>query len=57
MKKRKQHNIRLISWLDGYHIYAKVDNEDIVDSQGNQKWSNIKEAENAVKWYLNNFYD
>ena len=47
-------NVRLIGWLDGYHIYAKVDNEDVVDQDGNQKWSNVKEAEDAVKWYIEN---
>jgi len=47
-------NVRLIAWENGYHIYAKVDNEDVVDKQGNQKWSNVKEAENAVRWYMSN---
>ena len=43
----QRHNVRLISWLDGYHIYAKVDNEDVVDSQGNQKWSWFSNPLNA----------
>ena len=47
-------NVRLIAWKNGYHIYAKVDNKDVVDEQGNQKWSNVKEAENAVRWFLLN---
>lgn len=47
-------NARLIAWMDGYHIYAKVDNEDVVDADGNQKWSNVKEAEKAIKWYIKN---
>ena len=47
--------VRLISWDDGYHIYAKIDDEDIVDQDGNQKWSNLKEAEKAITWYINNY--
>lgn len=45
-------SIRLIKWENGYHIYAKVGDDDVVDMHGNQKWSTTKEAEEAAKWYM-----
>ena len=52
--QQQQQDVRLISWKDGFHIYAKVGNDDVVDECGNQKWSTRKEAEEAAKWFIEN---
>lgn len=52
--QQQQQGVRLISWKDGFHIYAKVGNDDVVDEHGNQKWSTRKEAEDAAKWFIEN---
>ena len=36
-------------WPKGRHWYAKVGNEDVIDSEGNQKWNTKKEAQKAVR--------
>lgn len=52
--QQQQQQVRLISWKDGFHIYAKVGDADVVDEYGNQKWSTRKEAEDAAKWFIEN---
>lgn len=41
-KKYTEKNIRIIKFPKGKHYYAKIDNIDVVDEDGNQKW-NTKE--------------
>lgn len=49
-------DVRYIQWPGGCHWYAKVGSADIVDAAGNQKWNEKSEAEEAAKWYIENFY-
>lgn len=44
--------VRYIQWPDGKHWYAKIDDCDIVDGHGNQKWNTKEEAEQAVRKYF-----
>lgn len=44
--------VRYIQWEGGKHWYAKVDQYDVVDQYGNQKWDTKEEAEKAVRRYL-----
>lgn len=51
-------NVRYLKWgeqYNGFHIYAKIGNLDVVDKHGNQKWSSHEEAENAAKWFINKY--
>ena len=51
-------NVRYLKWgeqYNGFHIYAKIGNLDVVDEHGNQKWSSHEEAENAAKWFINKY--
>lgn len=47
-------DVRFIKWENGSHWYAKIGNIDIIDEYGNQKWNTKKEAEKAVKEFLEN---
>lgn len=49
-------DVKYIQWTGGYHWYAKVNREDVVDELGNQKWNTKKEAEEAAKWYIAKYY-
>lgn len=49
-------DVKYIQWTGGYHWYAKVNREDVVDELGNQKWNTKKEAEEAAKWYITKYY-
>lgn len=51
-KKPTLDDVRFIQWTGGEHWYAKVGNIDIVDENGNQKWSTRKEAEDAARKWL-----
>lgn len=51
-KKPTFDDVRFIQWTGGEHWYAKVGNIDIVDENGNQKWSTRKEAEDAARKWL-----
>lgn len=44
--------VRYIQWPGGKHWYAKIDNYDVVDQHGNQKWNTQEEAEKAVRRWL-----
>jgi hypothetical protein len=39
----------------GQHWYAKVDKYDVRDAKDNMKWDTKVEAEEAAKWFLDNF--
>lgn len=50
-------NVRYLKWgeqYNGFHIYAKIGNLDVVDKNGNQKWSSYEEAHKAAEWFVNN---
>jgi hypothetical protein len=49
-------DVKYVQWTGGYHWYAKVNKEDVVDEIGNQKWNTKKEAEEAAKWYIAKYY-
>ena len=49
-------DVKYVQWTGGYHWYAKVNKEDVVDELGNQKWNTKKEAEEAAKWYITKYY-
>lgn len=49
-------DVKYVQWTGGYHWYAKVNREDVVDELGNQKWNTKKEAEEAAKWYITKYY-
>lgn len=55
-KKPTMEDVRYIQWEGGWHWYAKVNKEDIIDDLGNQKWNTKKEAEEAAEWYIKNYY-
>ena len=46
---------RYIQWDNGIHWYAKVGKFDVVDKDNNQKWNTKKEAQEATKWFIENF--
>ena len=41
--------ISITKWPEGKHWYAKVDNTDVVDADGNQKWNTKKEAQKQAE--------
>ena len=45
-------DVRYIVWPSGKHYYAKIDNIDIVDMLGNQKWDTREEAQKAAEWFI-----
>lgn len=47
---------KYIQWTGGLHWYVKINKEDVVDENGNQKWNTKKEAEEAAKWYIEKYY-
>lgn len=49
-------DVKFIQWPGGSHWYAKVNREDIVDKDGNQKWNTRYEAEKAAEWYIEKYY-
>lgn len=50
--QKENKEVRYLQWPNGKHWYAKIGNDDVVDAQGNQKWSTKKEAEKAAEWFL-----
>lgn len=57
MMTGKSQAVRLIGWKGGFHVYAKVGDEDVVDADGNQKWSTQKEALDAAGWFISEYKD
>lgn len=49
-------DVKYMTWYGGKHYYAKIGKIDIVDKDNNQKWNTKKEAEEAAKWYIENYY-
>lgn len=49
-------DVRYMQWnlmdVKGKHWYAKLNNIDVVDKNGNMKWNTKKEAEDAAKWFV-----
>lgn len=43
---------RYLKWDYGKHWYAKIRDLDVVDKDGNQKWSSKIAAQEAVKWFV-----
>ena len=48
-------DVRYIQWDNGTHWYAKIGKFDVVDKDNNQKWNTKKEAQEATKWFIENF--
>lgn len=46
---------RYIQWDNGIHWYVKIGKFDVVDKDNNQKWNTKKEAQEATKWFIENF--
>lgn len=57
----KYEDVRYMKWdipgmkIKGTHWYAKVDNIDIIDKDGNMKWNTEQEAHLAAKWFIDNY--
>lgn len=49
-------DVKFMTWHGGKHWYAKIGKMDVVDRDNNQKWDTKKEAEEAAKWYIENYY-
>ena len=54
-KEMTANDARYIQWDNGIHWYAKVGKFDVVDKDNNQKWNTKKEAQEATKWFIENF--
>lgn len=54
-EKMSLDDVRYIQWDNGTHWYAKVGKFDVVDKDNNQKWNTKKEAQEATKWFIENF--
>ncbi len=58
--KPTMEDVKYLKWgeaYNGFHVYAKVNGMDVVDKDGNQKWNSQKEAENAAKWFIENYFN
>lgn len=49
-------DVRYMQWNlinnKGAHWYAKIENKDVVDKDGNMKWNTREEAEHAAAWFI-----
>lgn len=44
--------IQYLQWPGGIHWYAKIDNVDIVDKYGNQKWHTKEKAKKVAEEFI-----
>lgn len=56
-EKPSESDVKYIKWPGGYHFYAKIGKLDVVDKDGNQKWSSAHEAEEAARWFIAKYYN